>query len=353
MLRQSTLPVLFSKLILRIMKELKDLALHTFDVKKATHIPNYISFKAPLLGEGVLGCHAPNKDISILYLSCKPTEDFIWKNNQSWKRDDAFFFNYFLKAPENLKTLSLSKKISKLLVDNTLLVDGTKSTDQSLVMVKDEKFEFFQVSISIELYESLRTRYLQDFSTEIKQLCCRFRNEMSTTVITLPIEFKEELCIREITNCPFDPKLQDQYSALKVNELIIFYFQRMINGGLLEESMKGKFKDKVKENLVLVKQYLDDNSTKKLDYSVLCKISNLKIDELNAHFKEVFGYTISKYHRSQKMHYAYNLLLNLDKKKNVNETAFDLGFASVASFSRAFYNEFHIRPSELKIGTDN
>lgn len=349
MLRQSTLPVLFSKLILRIMKELQDLAFHQFDVKSPTNVPNYINFKAPLLGEGTLGCIAPNSEVSILYLYCKPTENFIWHVNQAWKRDDAFFFNYFLKAPEGLKTITTEKKVSKLLIDNTLLADGTNSTSQSLVMVQDEPFEFFQVSLSVEFYESLRRRYLADFSQDIKELCCRKRNEISRNVITLPIESREEICIREITKCPFDSKLQNQFSLLKVNELIIYYFQRMVNGGVLEENENFNSEVKVKENLIKVKQYLDNYPMKKFNYDFLCNISGMNPEELNQLFRDVFGYSISKYHRSQKLNRAYNMLLDIDKNISVNETAFELGFSSVSSFSRAFYNEFKIRPSELKL----
>lgn len=332
---------------------MQDLAIHQFDVKSLTNVPNYISFKAPLLGEGILGCIAPNSEVSILYLYCKPTESFIWHNNQAWKRDDAFFFNYFLKAPEGLKTITTEKKVSKLLVDNTVLVDGTNSTTQSLIMVKDEPFEFFQVSLSVDFYESLRNRYLADFSQEIRELCCRKRNETTKTVIALPIESREELCIREITNCPFDPKLQNQYSVLKVNELIIYYFQRMVNGGVLEESENFSSETKVKENLIKVKQYLDNYPMQKINYDFLCRISNMKLEELNQVFKDVFGYSISKYHRSQKLYRAYSMLLDFDKNISVNETAYELGFSSVASFSRAFFNEFKIRPSELKLSQKN
>ena len=46
---------------------------------------------------------------------------------------------------------------------------------------------------------------------------------------------------------------------------------------------------------------------------------------------------------------VYHLMLNIEKDMSVNEVAFELGFSSVSSFSRAFYNEFNIRPSGLRI----
>ena len=46
---------------------------------------------------------------------------------------------------------------------------------------------------------------------------------------------------------------------------------------------------------------------------------------------------------------VYHLLLDFEKNLSINEIAFQLGFSSVSSFSRAFYNEFNIRPSGLRI----
>ena len=46
---------------------------------------------------------------------------------------------------------------------------------------------------------------------------------------------------------------------------------------------------------------------------------------------------------------VYHLMLNIEKDMSVNEVAFELGFSSVSSSSRAFYNEFNIRPSGLRI----
>ena len=286
------------------MKELIDLATHKFDVKSLTQMPNYINFKAPLLGEGVLGCYAPSAGISILYISCKPTEDFIWANNKSWKRDDSIFFNYFLKAPSGLQAVTSDKKLSKLLINKTLLADGTQSTDKSLVMVGNEIFEFFQLSLSISLYESFQNEYLNDFSDEIKEFCYRKNSDRSHLGMVLPIESREELCIREITNCPFDKKLQSQYTELKVKELMIYYFQRMINGGVLEEVCNEKISASEKDNLISVKIYLEKNARKELNYNHLCDISNMKQDKLNKLFQCIFGYSIAKYYRTQKMQNA-------------------------------------------------
>lgn len=46
---------------------------------------------------------------------------------------------------------------------------------------------------------------------------------------------------------------------------------------------------------------------------------------------------------------VYHLMLNIEKDMSVNEVAFELGFSSVSSFSRAFFNEFNIIPSGLRI----
>lgn len=255
-----------------------------------------------------------------------------------------------MKAPSGLQTVTADKKFNKLLINKTLLVDGTQSTDKSLVMVREECFEIFQLSISISLLEYYLEEYMQGFTDEIRNFCYQKSTNRSQIGVILPIESKEELCFREIINCPFGIKLQSQYTKLKVTELIIYYFQRMVNGGVLEEVNKDKLPLSEREIMVEVKTYLEENNTKEVNYSELCRISKMKQDKLNKMFHSVFGYSIAKYHRTVKLQNAYNHLLDVEKNLNVNEVAFESGFASVASFSRAFYNEFKIRPSELKLG---
>ena len=331
------------------MKELKNLATHPFDSKSLTKIPNYIDFSAPLLGQGTLGCYAPSPHISILYISCKPSEEFVWSSNINNKKNDAFYFNYFLKAPNGLQALSEDRQTKRLMLNNTLLVDGTLSGGRSIVMVKNEIFEIFQLALSSSLLESLLNEYLADFSDKIKNFCNRKSRDRNQIGIILPIESREEMCIREITNCPLDINIQDEYTKLKVNELILYYFQRMVNGGVLEVSEDRKITANEKEKLIAVKTFLEENNKKDLDYKHVCELAEMNKQTLNEVFQRVFGHSITRYYRTQKMQSAYHMLLDLEKDMSVNEVAFELGFSSVSSFSRAFFNEFNIRPSGLRI----
>ena len=135
-----------------------------------------------------------------------------------------------------------------------------------------------------------------------------------------------------------------------MKELILYYFQRMVNGGVLEVSDNKEISAREKEKLINVKTFLEQHTRKELDYGHLCELAGMNKQKLNAHFEKVFGQSIARYHRSQKMQQACNLLLDIGKNLTINEIAFQLGFSSVSSFSRAFYNEFKKRPSGYRIG---
>ena len=333
-----------------MMKELKDLAAHPFDSKVRSNVQNYIYFSAPLLGQGTLGCYAPCADISILYISCRATEDFIWKNNINSRKSDAFYFNYFLKVSHELQAMSEDRKSKRSLVENTLLVDGTLSAEKSLILVKDEIFEIFQVALSTAYLESLLNEYLTDFTPEIINFCYRKSTDRSQVGLTLPIESREEMCIREIVNCPLEINLQNEYTVMKVKELILYYLQRMVNGGVLEVSDNKDISVREKEKLINVKTFLEQETGKDPDYGHLCELAEMNKQKLNVLFEKVFGQSIARYHRTQKMQRACNLLLDFEKNLSINEIAFQLGFSSVSSFSRAFYNEFKKRPTGFRIG---
>ncbi len=331
------------------MKELHDLATHPFDTKTLSKVPNYIHFSAPLLGQGTLGCYSPSADIDILYISCRSTEDFVWRNNASSRKKDAFYFNYLLKVPKGVQAISEDGQTKRLLTENTLLADGTLSTGKSILMVKNQIFEIFQVALSTRYLESLLNEYLSDFTVEIKNFCYRKSTDRSQVGIILPIESRELMCIREITNCPFDLKLQNEYTKLKVNELILYYFQRMVNGGIMEVSDDRSISASEKEKLIAVKIFLENNSHKTLDYDQLGNLTEMNKQKLNGLFERVFGQSIVRYYKTQKMQNACNLLLDMEKDMSVSEIAFQLGFSSVSSFSRAFYNEYGKRPSEYRL----
>ena len=158
------------------------------------------------------------------------------------------------------------------------------------------------------------------------------------------------MCIREIVNCPLEINLQNEYTVMKVKELILYYLQRMVNGGVLEVSDNKDISVREKEKLINVKTFLEQETGKDPDYGHLCELAEMNKQKLNVLFEKVFGQSIARYHRTQKMQRACNLLLDFEKKLSINEISFQLGFSSVSSFSRAFYNEFKKRPTGFRIG---
>ncbi len=329
------------------MKQIFDLSQHEFKSKNRGKTPNYINFNSSLFGEGILGCYSPSKDISILYINAKPVDDFIWQSNKEWKNNDTIYFNYFLQTPPSLQILTTSGELEKLPAQKTLITDGTADTSKSLLLSKDDPFELFQLALSHTQFENYLNLFLKDFPEEIKHVCSRKQTDTYQAVKYFAIDPAEELCIRDITIANFERDLLAKYVMLKVSTLIINFFQRMINGGPLHAFDE---KNNVNGEAAIVEQvkmFLENNPTAKLSISDMGEMIKMKPEKLNAMFQNYVGSTIASFHRKTKLQYAYKHLVENQASGRVSEIAFETGFSSVASFSRAFFNLFHIRPSEL------
>ena len=329
------------------MKQIFDLSQHEFKSKNRGKTPNYINFNSSLFGEGILGCYSPSKDISILYINAKPVDDFIWQSNKEWKNNDTIYFNYFLQTPPSLQILTTSGELEKLPAQKTLITDGTADTSKSLLLSKDDPFELFQLALSHTQFENYLNLFLKDFPEEIKHVCSRKQTDTYQAVKYFAIDPAEELCIRDITIANYKRDLLAKYVNLKVSTLIINFFQRMINGGPLNVSDEMNKADEEAVLVEQVKKIIENNPTAKLSVDDVGKIIKMNPKKLNTMFQKYVGSSIASFQRKSKLQYAYNYLNANQANGRVSEIAFETGFASVASFSRAFYNLFHIRPSDL------
>ena len=50
---------------------------------------------------------------------------------------------------------------------------------------------------------------------------------------------------------------------------------------------------------------------------------------------------------------AYLMILDMSHNKNVKAIAHEMGFNSIQSFSRVFFSEFKVRPSDVKMKLGN
>ncbi len=78
----------------------------------------------------------------------------------------------------------------------------------------------------------------------------------------------------------------------------------------------------------------------------LSKLTGLNTFKLKTGFKELFGVPVFKFLQEKRLDKAYELIEN--KKMNIQEVAWYVGYESLGSFSNAFKKKFGIRPTEIK-----
>jgi transcriptional regulator GlxA family with amidase domain len=100
------------------------------------------------------------------------------------------------------------------------------------------------------------------------------------------------------------------------------------------------------DKLFQAKEIMIQNIATPPSLSELSKQIGLNNNKLKKNFKELFGIPVFKYLQEQRLNKAHELLSNTDK--NIQETAWFVGYESLSSFSNAFHKKFGVRPSELK-----
>lgn len=98
------------------------------------------------------------------------------------------------------------------------------------------------------------------------------------------------------------------------------------------------------EKMQLAKSYIIDNLSMNITIPIIAKAVGTNQCYLKKGFKEVFNQTIFKFIQENRMIKAKYLLENT--AQNITEIAFNVGYASLSSFSQAYKNYFGITPLE-------
>ena len=98
------------------------------------------------------------------------------------------------------------------------------------------------------------------------------------------------------------------------------------------------------ERIMYIKEILLSNLEKPPSLLELARISGTNKNKLNTDFRQVFGTSVFEFLRASRLEYARELLEN--KKMNVTEASFEVGYAHQQSFTRAFRNHFGTNPMD-------
>ncbi|NYE36507.1 AraC-like DNA-binding protein [Nocardioides cavernae] len=91
---------------------------------------------------------------------------------------------------------------------------------------------------------------------------------------------------------------------------------------------------------------MDRRYAEPLDVPTLARIAHLSASQFGRVFKEVYGETPHRYLQRRRVERAMTLLRQTDRP--VTDVAWDVGFASLGTFSRTFSNVVGCSPTEFR-----
>lgn len=153
------------------------------------------------------------------------------------------------------------------------------------------------------------------------------------------LELTEELikCI-ELDSDPF------KYLQIYGKSILLFYqYIKQLNLRQYSES-NGKMHPLDIEILFKIREKILDNISSPPLLNDLAKEANMSVSKLQKCFKQVFGTSISRFALHEKMKIAQELLSS--ETQSVSEIGYKLGYSNLSHFSKAFFNEFNINPSD-------
>jgi len=149
-----------------------------------------------------------------------------------------------------------------------------------------------------------------------------------------------QLAVHKIFNTNYVGNTRLMFLKSQINELMAHFF------GLLTSDQKDFFSEKDKSKLFQAKDIVSNNFSQPPSITQLSKMVGLNSSKLKKNFKELFGIPVFKYIQEERLNKAYELLQHSDK--TVQETAWEVGYESLGSFSNAFRKKFGVRPIEIK-----
>ena len=206
---------------------------------------------------------------------------------------------------------------------------------------------FGLVEVGVHIKPEVFYSFVADISGEIPpELKHLFRHSDQPTYERYGIQIPAmQLAVQQIIQCPYQGMTKRIYFESKVWELaaLIIDQEVQINQGKLKmNAIKPSEVDCIYDAKEILLQHLHNPPS-------LIKLSRqvgLNDRKLKQGFKQVFGTTVFGYLHNHRMELAQKLLI--ERNMNVTEVARTVGYASLPSFSYAFYKKFGVNPKSYQ-----
>lgn len=149
-----------------------------------------------------------------------------------------------------------------------------------------------------------------------------------------------QMVVDHVFNTQYQGKTKMMFFRSQMTTLLSHFF------GHLSEMKEGKLKQEERVKLFQAKEILSQNLETPPSLTELSRQIGLNSFKLKKNFKELFGVPVFKYLQNERLTKAHELIRN--QQVSIQESAWQVGYDSLSSFSNAFAKKFGFRPSELK-----
>lgn len=150
-----------------------------------------------------------------------------------------------------------------------------------------------------------------------------------------------QVAIHQVLDCAYTGPLKRFFLEGKTLELITYALSQLVVEKNAPPKAPGLTRNDI-DRVRNIKEILLNNLDKPPSLLELARESGTNKNKLNADFRRVFGTSVFEFLRVRRLEYAKALLEN--KKMNVTDAAFEVGYAHQQSFTRAFKNHFGTNP---------
>lgn len=189
--------------------------------------------------------------------------------------------------------------------------------------------------LSVDLYERF-------FDTRISDIKRQMRNQRKAShILFRPITADMKIALHQMMLCSFLGKTRELFFEGKILELISHLRQYT---GKPEENVHASLTAADHEKMWQAKSILDDNLESPPSVLHLARQIGINEFKLKKGFRQVHGITPYRYLADQRLEKARSLLC--ERKMNVSEAAYAVGYSSLSHFAKIFRTKFGVTPHE-------
>lgn len=257
---------------------------------------------------------------------------------------DCLKFSYFLSGKGavnyNFLDMQLNRSFDDELVHHSYVYFSPEIEGKIRFQAK-QRLQQFSINISPLLLLNyfngqfdLGPHALRDILAGSDQLSFFHSSRISNSMIGV---------IHQILNCHYTGPMRQLFIESKAMELIVCKFDQIIRAKSYEKKPSGLSIDDI-DRIRNAVDILTSNFENPPELSELAKSVGTTHTRLNFGFKKIYGTTAFGYLRRIRLEKAKQLL---EKEGfNVTQAAYEVGYNSIPSFSKAFSNHFGMNPTK-------